>query len=409
MFLPHCSGARIPTAAPSPPPPLTSPCVGVVFPADGLRDAHPHLECGRIFHVKSQRTHTGEGPHGCAEWGRKFADRGALVKRSRTRTGERTPPAAWTAPLQSPENPPAQGLGSPPPPWARAGQQRHFRRGHEPGLAWDQLAPPSGLWDGWLLSLSRTPQCFHGALLLWPSSSSSFSQLQDWLLPTTPCPPQQDFHKKVGDSVIFPVRFPKEVQVTELFLRTTLDKKAVAIWQPGNVLNVMEGKYSGRVTFSENPRFFNISSLRLADGELYQVSVSHEVLKETVIHAYRLSVFNINATADKLANGSCSLHLLCQAGMGPGTDVTYTWRTTDSGSLLARGPRLEVVLHPTDKDSSYTCKADRRAVQSQWDVAPYKQFCSSGVAGLLWPGFLACSFLAKALFLPMLVTILMLP
>lgn len=224
-----------------------------------------------------------------------------------------------------------------------------------------------------------------------------------------PVPAQQDVRKKVGDWVIFHVDIPKGVKVADVFLRTTLNKKAVAFWQPGKVLTVVDGKYSGRVAFSTDTSSFNISSLRLADGELYEVSMSPEEPAETVINAYRLSVFNINVTADQLANSSCSLALVCQAGMGPGTAVTYTWKTTASGPVLAHGPRLQVVMDPSDKDTSYTCMADVKAAQSKWDIAPYAQFCRSGVAGLFKPGFLACSYFAKALFLPVLVTVLMLP
>lgn len=224
-----------------------------------------------------------------------------------------------------------------------------------------------------------------------------------------PVPVQQNFNKKVGEWVLFPADVPKGVAIEEVFLRTALKKKAVAFWQPGKPLNVINAKYSGRVTFLEVARSFNISSLRVADGELYEVSVSPGEPAETVINTYRLSVFNINVTAEKLENNSCSLTLLCQAGMGPEAIVSYHWTNTASRAILAGGTKLQVIMNPTDEDVSYTCMADVKGFQSNWPIAPYEEFCRSGAAGLFKPGFLAFSSLATAVLLSMLATILTLP
>lgn len=150
-------------------------------------------------------------------------------------------------------------------------------------------------------------------------------------------PTQQDFHRKVGDSVVLPVHIPPRAKFAELFLRTTQDRKAVAFWEPGKYLTIVDGKYSGRLTFSPHTNSFNISSLRLVDGELYQAAISPGEPTETLIGAYRLSVFS-KFWSDRRGPGRRSVWKLSL--------LLLTRAVVDPQLLICSGLRTAALYYP---------------------------------------------------------------
>ncbi|XP_063173231.1 SLAM family member 5-like [Candoia aspera] len=201
----------------------------------------------------------------------------------------------------------------------------------------------------------------------------------------------------VGDSVMLPVTVPKGVIISNLILRASSRGEGVAIWMASKVLSVMSTHYSNRVTFLDKVPAFRIANLSLGDGGTYEISANFAT-SEMVLGTFTVAVFNITKTVVSLDNSSCSIDLLCKAGMGSKDMITYSWKDTDTGIILTSNVLLHWIVH-TNEEVAYTCTAQIPTTQSAMTIT-LKQPCprSSAVPGSSALGL--ASLLARGLLVP---------
>ncbi|XP_070622108.1 SLAM family member 9 [Erythrolamprus reginae] len=172
---------------------------------------------------------------------------------------------------------------------------------------------------------------------------------------------------RVGGDVTLPVSVPKGQSLTNLLLRASSREEAVAIWMDSKDITVLSLPYANRVAFQEDQMCFTITNLSLADGGYYEISTSFTSASPTVLSRFLVAVFNITERTSVLRNDSCYLYLNCEAGLGPGQRVNYTWRDGQSGSTLSRQPWLTQVVHSQQK-RGYTCLAQTPTAQSTFSL-----------------------------------------
>ncbi|XP_007429141.1 SLAM family member 5 [Python bivittatus] len=201
----------------------------------------------------------------------------------------------------------------------------------------------------------------------------------------------------VGGSITLPVTVPKGASVNNLLLRSASRGEGIAIWLSSKVLTVVSMLYAGRVAFLEDKLAFKIARVSLDDGGTYEISTNMQSSEKT-LGSFTVAVFNINKTVNSLDNSSCTIDLLCEAGMGPRNKVTYSWKDRDTGATLAQGPLLQWIVHTNNK-VAYTCTAQILTTQSAMDVV-LEQPCiqSSAVPGRSVLGLV--SLLARGLLVP---------
>ncbi|XP_015285051.1 PREDICTED: SLAM family member 9 [Gekko japonicus] len=196
--------------------------------------------------------------------------------------------------------------------------------------------------------------------------------------------PNQDLIYQAGDEATLSLEVPRGSNISNLLWRSSSrgSMGAVATWDPEFSLNVLDPSYSGRVTFRKESWALGIRNLSTADGGRYEVLERREP-SDLLLKKYTLAVFRIEATASHLADGSCSVSLLCEAGVGARTQVEYSWGPGHPGSAL------QLTLRPDEKDKSYTCTATALGTRYSHKVTPYEA-CSSATraAGLLAPALL---------------------
>ncbi|XP_028566592.2 SLAM family member 8 [Podarcis muralis] len=213
--------------------------------------------------------------------------------------------------------------------------------------------------------------------------------------------------KDVGHSVSLPVVIPKGTIFSGLILRSVgPPSKAVAMWEQGKPVTVLDPRYSERVSFREEEPAFQIHNLTLEDGGGYDISTLTQEGSKT-LNRYTLFVFHINITGERLPNSSCNLNLLCEAGAGAKVRVTYSWKNTITGDTASDNARLHLTLNAKNKDDSYTCSAQALGTQKAWEVFPYASCPQSAAAGLFASG-LFFFHVARAVLAPALITIFML-
>ncbi|XP_042295779.1 SLAM family member 5-like [Sceloporus undulatus] len=205
--------------------------------------------------------------------------------------------------------------------------------------------------------------------------------------------PTKNFTREAGSAVHLDSGIPKGASFFSIFLRSASFRRTLAIWIPGKPLNVLSSEYSGRITFEEDSHEFRIHNLTLHDGGIYEILMKKDEEVEESLRKYAVFVFNISVTASHLANHSCSLGLLCEAGTG-NKWVTYTWKGTDTGVTVSQDAWLRL-MDPKDEGDSYTCTAQAPGTQTAWSVTPYK-YCGafSGADGRLRLGLRTFSLFA---------------
>ncbi|XP_034954491.1 SLAM family member 9 isoform X2 [Zootoca vivipara] len=213
--------------------------------------------------------------------------------------------------------------------------------------------------------------------------------------------------KGVGHSVNLPVVVPKGTTFSGLKLRSLgPPSKAVAMWEQGKPLTVLDPRYSERVSFLEEEPAFQIQNLTLEDGGSYEVSMFTPE-GSTMLNRYTLFVFHINITGERLANSSCNLNLLCEAGAGAKARVAYSWKNTKTGDTASDNARLHLTLSAKSKDDSYTCSAQALGTLKAWEVFPYASCPTSAAAGLS-AASLFFYHVARAVLAPAIIAVFML-
>ncbi|XP_033030228.1 uncharacterized protein LOC117061500 [Lacerta agilis] len=213
--------------------------------------------------------------------------------------------------------------------------------------------------------------------------------------------------KDVGHTVSLPVVVPKGSTFSGLMLRSLgPPSKAVALWEQGKPVTVLDPRYSQRVSFLEQDPAFQIHNLTLEDGGSYDVSMLTQA-GSTMLNRYTLFVFHISIRGQRLANSSCNLNLLCEAGAGAKARVTYSWKNTNTGDTASDNARLHLTLNAQSKDDSYTCSAQALGTQKAWEVLPYESCPTSAAAGLSVAG-LFFYHIARAVLAPAVITVFML-
>uniref|UniRef100_A0ABM5F3R0 CD48 antigen-like n=1 Tax=Pogona vitticeps TaxID=103695 RepID=A0ABM5F3R0_9SAUR len=209
--------------------------------------------------------------------------------------------------------------------------------------------------------------------------------------------PSTNLSCNLTSSVDLKTGLPKGANFTVLTLHSLSRKKVVALLQANTPLQILDLHYSKRVTFVKETGAFRIHNLSLADGGTYDIYRQTSDSSTETLKTYTLFVFDINITATSLANRSCSLDLLCQAGVGTrASRERYTWKKTASGETLSQEPRLRLVMHPENSRDSYTCTAQDGVSQGAWDIIPYPQCSHSGATGHLLSGLPRLSCLLSA-------------
>ncbi|KAL8184893.1 UNVERIFIED_CONTAM: hypothetical protein K2H54_031554 [Gekko kuhli] len=197
----------------------------------------------------------------------------------------------------------------------------------------------------------------------------------------------------VGETAILSLEDAQVSSASNLLWRSSSRDSAevVAIWDPEYLLSVLGPSYSGRVAFRKESWALGIRNLSTADGGHYEVLERREP-SNLLLKKYTLAVFRINATGSRLADGSCSVSLGCEAGLGPRTQVEYSWAPGHKGSAL------QLTLRPDEKDKSYTCTATALRRRHSHKVTPYEA-CSAAAraAGLLAPAVLLAVLLQQLL------------
>ncbi|XP_044278546.1 uncharacterized protein LOC123019606 [Varanus komodoensis] len=222
--------------------------------------------------------------------------------------------------------------------------------------------------------------------------------------------PTYNLARPLGSSVDFSVAIPKGTNYTFVVLQSTTRGEAVVLWEPGKSLRVLNPSYANRIVLLKDASAFRVHNLTLADGGDYEIVLrAPERLHDVPLRKYTLFVFHINITTEPLANSSCSLLLICKAGTGRKTRVSYSWKEQKSGITLSQGAWLSIVLHPADAQQRYTCTAQARGIQSALSVEPY-ECCphSSAVTGGATRGLPFHSWISRATLAPMAVALLLL-
>ncbi|KAM6434365.1 SLAM family member 5-like [Liasis olivaceus] len=209
----------------------------------------------------------------------------------------------------------------------------------------------------------------------------------------------------VGGSVTFPVTVPKGASVNNLLLRSSSRGEGIAIWLSSKVLTVVSTLYAGRVAFLEDELAFKIARVGLDDGGTYEVSTNMQSSEKT-LGSFTVAIFNITKRVNSLDNSSCTIDLLCEAGMGPRNKATYSWKDRDTGATLAQGALLQWIVHTNDK-VAYTCMAQILTTQGAMDIV-LEQPCirNSAVPGRLVLGLVL--LLARGLLVPAVTAALLL-
>ncbi|XP_077173091.1 SLAM family member 9-like [Paroedura picta] len=206
--------------------------------------------------------------------------------------------------------------------------------------------------------------------------------------------PTQDLTYRVGDTATLLLEIPPGSNISNLLWRSSSrgSSEAVASWQPGTPLTVLNPGYLGRVDFLEGRWALEIRNLTLADGGCYEVVELQDPL-EVTLKQYNLVVIGISTTGMVSGNGSCSFSLECKAGAGARDRVEYSW-----GPGL-KGPVLPVILHPGDKEKSFTCTATALGTRHSLQVSPYEEACSSSSSATRAAGLLLARLLGPLLLL----------
>ncbi|XP_048356177.1 SLAM family member 9 isoform X1 [Sphaerodactylus townsendi] len=156
----------------------------------------------------------------------------------------------------------------------------------------------------------------------------------------------------------------------------------VAAWEAGNIVDVLNANYARRVTFHEESWSLEIHNLTKEDGGFYE-AVELQGDSEVLLKQYTLFVFDFSVEESKSVNGSCILRLRCEAGVGAGNKVTYSWT---SGGVETQGSGLHLTLRPADKNQLAICGAVAAEAHQEFSIFPFK-YCPVGsrAAGLLAP------------------------
>ncbi|XP_026547076.1 uncharacterized protein LOC113428760 [Notechis scutatus] len=171
----------------------------------------------------------------------------------------------------------------------------------------------------------------------------------------------------VGDAVTLPVTLPKGQRLTNLLLRDSLRKQAIAIWMESKMITILDIDYANRVAFQEDQMAFRIANLSLGDGTTYEISTSFSTSTPKLLSSFLVAVFNITERVSSLGNDSCHIYLDCQAGMGRGQRVTYTWKDTEAGTTLSQVAWLTQLVHRNQR-KAYTCMAQTSTAQSSFSL-----------------------------------------
>ncbi|XP_039174480.1 SLAM family member 6 [Crotalus tigris] len=171
---------------------------------------------------------------------------------------------------------------------------------------------------------------------------------------------------RVGNAVTLPVAIPKGQSVTNLLLRAAWREEGVAIWMDSKEISVISTHYAGRVAFLEDEMAFRIANLSLGDGDTYEISTSFAAPSPQLLSSSLVAVFNVTERIS-LENNSCHIDLDCEAGMGPGHKVTYTWKDTKAGTTLSQEARLSQRVQ-INQEKAYTCTAQTTTAQSTFSI-----------------------------------------
>ncbi|XP_026575974.1 uncharacterized protein LOC113449178 [Pseudonaja textilis] len=209
---------------------------------------------------------------------------------------------------------------------------------------------------------------------------------------------------RVGDAVTLPVTLPKGQKLTNLLLRDSLRKQAIAIWMESKVITILDIDYANRVAFQEDQMAFRIANLSLGDGTTYEISTSFSTPTPELLSSFRVAVFNITKRVSSLGNDSCYIYLDCEAGMGHGQRVTYTWKDTEAGTTLSQASWLTQLVHRNQR-KAYTCMAQTSTAQMSFSLV-LQHSCIPNTAS---PGPWALgSLLVRGLLVPTLAAALLL-
>ncbi|KAG8147061.1 hypothetical protein E2320_014102 [Naja naja] len=172
---------------------------------------------------------------------------------------------------------------------------------------------------------------------------------------------------RVGDAVTLPVTVPKGQRLTNLLLRDSVKKQAIAIWMESKDITILDIGYANRVTFQEDEMAFRIANLSLGDGTSYEISTSFSSPTPKLLSSFLVAVFNITKRVSSLRNDSCYIYLDCEAGMGHGQRVTYAWKDTEAGTTLSKAAWLTQLVHSNQR-KAYTCTAQTPTAQSAFSL-----------------------------------------
>ncbi|KAM3824790.1 SLAM family member 9 [Vipera latastei] len=209
----------------------------------------------------------------------------------------------------------------------------------------------------------------------------------------------------VGNAVMLPVAIPKGQRLTNLLLRASSREEAVAIWMDSKEISVVSVRYAGRVAFLEDEMVFRITNLSLGDGGTYEISTGFTATSPKLLSRFLVAIFNITQRIS-LENDSCHIDLDCEAGMGPGHKVSYTWKDTKAGTTLSREARLSQLVHP-NQEKAYTCTAQAPPAQSTFSVVLRHPCAPSTASPGPWALGLA-SLLLRGLLVPTMTAALLL-
>nr|XP_033779915.1 SLAM family member 9-like [Geotrypetes seraphini] len=197
-------------------------------------------------------------------------------------------------------------------------------------------------------------------LLIWGAGNS-----QDTEAP-------QDVFGILGESIIFPLEIPKELNVTKVFWITVKGATNIAFIKMGEKVDVLDPRFKGRVRVPDGNFSLEIQSLREEDGQSYNAQISTDTSsykREFNLRLFsRLQKPKIHKIIVNPGNMTCSVTLNCTVEKEEG--VNYTW-TAENGSP-STGSILNVSLTLSASNDAYKCTAKNPVSENFTQITPWE-------------------------------------